>query len=103
MGFIFLSLFWPPSESAIGGKNSFPPYVFTIVVGVCFGMTPGVLLRVTRACTLGVARMLARVVVVDDVCALFLHPLGLSCPTLFQNLFPIFLSFMGPLTIACMT
>ena len=34
-------------------------------------MIPGVLLRVTRACTLGVARMFARVVGVDTVCALF--------------------------------
>ena len=37
-----------------------PPSVFSIGVGGCFGMIPGVLLRVTRSCTLGVARMLAR-------------------------------------------
>ena len=64
--FIFLTLFWKPSESAIGGKNSFPPSVFIIGVSII----PGVLFRVTRTCTLGVARMLARVVGVDDVCAL---------------------------------
>ena len=34
-------------------------------------MIPGVLLSVTHACTLSVARMLARVVGVDKVCALF--------------------------------
>ena len=34
-------------------------------------MIPGVLLRVMRVCTLCVARMLARVVGVNDVCALF--------------------------------
>ena len=34
-------------------------------------MIPGVLLRVTRACTLGVARILARVIGDDNVCALF--------------------------------
>ena len=34
-------------------------------------MIPGVLLRVTQACTLGVARMLARVVGVDNVFSLF--------------------------------
>ena len=34
-------------------------------------MIPGVLLRVTRACTLGVAHILARVVGVDEVCVLF--------------------------------
>ena len=86
--FIFLSLFWPPSESATGGKNSFPPYVFTIVVGVCFDMIPGVLLRVMRACTLGVARMLARVVGVDDVCALFccyVSNLSVALSNIFAN------------------
>ena len=57
-GVYFLSLFWPPSESAVGGKNSLQPYVFDIGVGGCFGMIPGVLLPVTRACTLGVARIL---------------------------------------------
>ena len=69
--FIFLSLFWPPSESAIGGKNSLPPPVFSIGVVGCFGIIPGVLLRITRACTLGVVCMFARVVGVDNFCALF--------------------------------
>ena len=49
------------------------PSVFDIGVGGCFGMIPGLLLRVTRACTLGVACMLARVVGVDDVFALFCY------------------------------
>ena len=31
--FIFLPLFWPHSESAIGGKNYLPPFVFAIGVG----------------------------------------------------------------------
>ena len=69
--FIFLSLLWPPSESANGGQNSLPLSVFAIGVGGCFGMIPGVLLHIMRACTLGVARMLMRVVGVNDVCALF--------------------------------
>ena len=64
--FIFLTLFWPPSESAIGGENSLPPSVFIIGVGIM----PVVLFHVTCAFTLGVDHMLARVVGVDDVCAL---------------------------------
>ena len=67
-----------------------PPSVFTIVVGVCFGMTPGVLLRVMRACTLGVARMLARVVGVDDVFALFCCCVSKLSVAL-SNIFLIFL------------
>ena len=47
-----------------------PPSVFDIGVGGYFSMKPGMLLRVTRACTLGVASMLVRVVGVADVCAL---------------------------------
>ena len=46
-----------------------PPSVFAIDVGCWVGMIPGGLLGVTRTCTLGVARMLARVVGVDEVCA----------------------------------
>ena len=52
-----------------------PLSVFIIGVGII----PVVLFRVTRACTLGVARMLARVVGVGDVCA---------CNT------PVFLDFL---------
>ena len=69
--FLFLTLLWPPSESAIRGKNSLPPSVFSVGVGGWVGIIPGVLLRVTQACTLGVALMLERVVGVDEVCALF--------------------------------
>ena len=57
--FPFLALFLPPSEFDIGAKNSLTPSVFSIGVGGWVGMIPGVLLRVTRACTLCVARMLA--------------------------------------------
>ena len=53
--YTFLSFFWPPSESAIGGKHPFPPSGCTIGVGIILG----VLFRVTCACILGVARMLA--------------------------------------------
>ena len=55
----------------LGGGDYLPPSVFSIGVGGCFGMIPGVLLRVTQAYTLGVARMLACMVGADDVCALF--------------------------------
>ena len=67
----FLTLLWPPSESAIVGKNSLPLSVFASGVGGWVGMIPGVLLRVTRASTLVVSHMLARVVGVDKVCVLF--------------------------------
>ena len=69
--FLFLTFLWPPSESALGGENSLSPSVFAIDVGCWVGMIPGVLLLVTRACTLGVARMLTCVVGVYEVCALF--------------------------------
>ena len=68
--FIFLSLFWPPSELGAGGKNSCPPSMFSMGVAFRVGMIPGVLLRVTLECTLGAVLMLAFVVGVDDVCTL---------------------------------
>ena len=68
--FIFLSLFWPPSEIGAGGKNSCPPSVFAMGVAFRGGMIPGVLLRVTLECTRGAVWMLAYVVGVDEVCTL---------------------------------
>ena len=87
--FIFLSLFWSPSELGAGWKNSCPPSVFSMGVAFRVGMIPGVLLRVTLECTLGAVLMLSFVVGVDDVCTLcsflwslffshsFGHPLNL--------------------------
>ena len=70
MGFIFLSLFWPPSEIGAGRENSLPPSMFAMGVAFRGGMIPGVLLRVTLECTRGAVRMLAFVVGVDEVCNL---------------------------------
>ena len=71
LNFVFSHSFGHPLILLLGGGNSLPPSVFAIDVGGWVGVIPGVLLRFTRACTLGVARMLARVVGVDEVCALF--------------------------------
>ena len=71
-----------------GGKYYLPPSVVIIVVGGCCGMIPGVLLRVTRACNLGVACMLARVVGVDNICALFcccVSKLSVALSNIFAN------------------
>ena len=68
--FIFLSLFWPPSELGAGGKNSCPTSVFSMDVAFRVGMIPGVFLRVFLECILGAVLMLAFVVGVDDVCTL---------------------------------
>ena len=48
-----------------------PLSVFSSGLGGWVGMLPAILLCITRACTLGVARMLARMVGVDEVCVLF--------------------------------
>ena len=45
--FIFLSLFWPPSELGAGGGDSCLPSVFAMGVAYRVGMIPGLLLRVT--------------------------------------------------------
>ena len=71
LDFLFLTLLWPPTESDIVGKNYLPLSVFASSVGGWVGIIPGVLLRVTRSCTLGVARMMAHVVGVNEVFLLF--------------------------------
>ena len=66
-----------------------PLSVFASGVGGWVGMIHGVLLRVTRSCTLGVARMLERVVDVDEVCVLFfcfVSKFSVALSNIFANL-----------------
>ena len=67
---LFVSHSFGHTLNLLLGEKSLPPSVFAIDVGGWIGMIPGVLLHVTRACILGVAFMLARMVCANEVCAL---------------------------------